>query len=114
MPAPTLDISMKQSINIIIRTKLRDQDDQEIEIRLVTPLNPRGTSSGEPPEPNLGMLPPGPKRRKGDNPQSRAALSVKKAQEDARKAMAAKKSAKSGGKKPSVRAGVKVGVKSGF
>ena len=115
MPAPTLDNSMKQSINIIIRTKLRDQEDtQEKEIGLVTPLNPKGTSSGEPPEPNLGILPPGPRRRKGDTPQSHAALSVKKAQEEARKAMAVKKAAKSGGKKPGVKAGVKTGVKSGF
>ena len=48
VPAPSLDISMKQAINTIIRTKLRDQEEQEEEIqRLITPLNPKGTSSWE-------------------------------------------------------------------
>ena len=59
IPVPSLDMSMKQSINIIIRTKLRDEEE---EIGLLTPLNPKGTSMGDPPEPNLGIIPPGPRR----------------------------------------------------
>ena len=58
VPAPSLDTSMKQAINTIIRTRLRE--DQETEIGLITPLNPKGPSIGDPPDPNLGMLPPGP------------------------------------------------------
>ena len=58
VPAPSLDISMKQAINTIIRTRLRE--DQEKEIGLITPLNPKGPSIGDPRDPNLGMLPPGP------------------------------------------------------
>ena len=57
VPAPGLDMSMKQTINVIIRTKLR-AGQEEREIGLVTPLNPNGPSTGEPPEPDLGMLPP--------------------------------------------------------
>ena len=58
MPAPGLDMSMKRAINTIIRTKL--QEEQEEEIGLITPVNPKGPSTGEPPEPDPGMLPPGP------------------------------------------------------
>ena len=61
VPAPGLDMSMKQTINAIIRTKLQ-AGLEEREVGLVTPLNPRGPSTGEPPEPDLGMLPPGPKK----------------------------------------------------
>ena len=116
VPVPSLDISMKQTINTLIRTKLRDQEEQEEEITLVTPLNPKGTSTGKLPEPNLGILPPGPRRRKGESSKSGPALSMKMAQAEARKAMAAKKgrAAKSGGKKTGVKAGVKAGVKGGF
>ena len=32
---------------------------------MVTPVNPKGPSTGEPPEPDLGMLPPGPKKITG-------------------------------------------------
>ena len=96
VPAPSLDISMKQSINTIIRTRLRE--DQEKEIGLITPLNPKGPSIGDPPDPNLGMLPPGPRRTPGGtkpglNPGQRHG-SIKKAQEAPRKAAAAKKAAK--------------------
>ena len=59
MPAPGLDMSMKRAINTIIQTKL--QEEQEEEIGLITPVNLKGTSMGEPPEPNLGMIPPGPR-----------------------------------------------------
>ena len=51
MPAPGLDISMKRAINTIIRTKL--QEEQEEKLGLITPVNLKGTSMGEPPEPNL-------------------------------------------------------------
>ena len=63
MPAPELDTSMKKAINTVIRTKLQEQ--QEREIGLITPVNPKGPSTGEPPEPDPGMLPPGPKRTTG-------------------------------------------------
>ena len=61
---PGLDMSMKQTINAIIRTKLQ-AGQEEREIGLVTPLNPKGLSTGEPPEPDLGMLPPRPKKITG-------------------------------------------------
>ena len=102
VPAPSLDMSMKQSINTIIRTKLReDQDKQDKEIGLITPLNPKGSSMGDPPDPNLGMLPPGPHRmtggtRPGLNPGQRHG-SIKKPQAQSRKGMAAKKAAKKSG-----------------
>ena len=58
VPAPNLDTSMKQTINTIIRTKLREQQEQEEEeIGLLTPLNPKGPSMGETPQPLLGMIP---------------------------------------------------------
>ena len=56
--SPGLDMSMKQTINAIIRTKLQ-AGQEEREIGLVTPSNPKGPSTGEPPQPDLGMLPPG-------------------------------------------------------
>ena len=73
MPALGLDISMKKAINTVIRTKLQEKEEQkqgEREIGLVTPVNPKVPSTGEPPEPNLGMLPPGPRRttRGGSKP----------------------------------------------
>ena len=73
MPAPGLHISMKKAINTVIWTKLQEQEEQEQEgreIGLVTPVNPKVPSTGEPPEPNLGMLPPGPRRttRGGSKP----------------------------------------------
>ena len=62
--APSLDMSMKKSINIIICTKLQEQE-KEKEIGMVTPVNPKGPSNGEHPEPDLGILPPGPKKITG-------------------------------------------------
>ena len=60
VPAPGLDMSMKRAINTIIRTKLQAQEgeeqEEEQEIGLVTPANPKVPSTGEPPEPDLGML----------------------------------------------------------
>ena len=58
-------MSMKQTINAIIRTRLQAQEkepEEEEEIGLITPSNPKGPSTGEPPEPGLGMLPPGPRK----------------------------------------------------
>ena len=97
VPAPSLDISMKQSINTIIRTKLQGQ-----EIGLITPLNPKGLSMGDPPDPKLGMIPPGPRKtigggtKPGLNPGQRHG-SIKMAQAQARKGMAANKAAKKSG-----------------
>ena len=65
VPAPALDMSMKRAINTIIRTKLQAQEgeqEEEEEIGLMTPANPKGPSTAEPPEPDLGMIPPGPKK----------------------------------------------------
>ena len=94
MPAPDLDMSMKRAINTIIRTKL--QEEREEEIGLIMPLNPKGTSMGEPPEPNLGMIPPGLRRTTGGgskpalNPGQRTG-SLKAIQEELRKTLARKK-----------------------
>ena len=93
MPAPGLDISMKKAINTVIWTKLQEQ-----EIGVITPVNPKVPSTGEPPKPDPGMLPPGPRRttrggsKTGLNPGQRHG-SIKKAQEEARKVSAAKKAA---------------------
>ena len=66
--SPGLDMSMKQTINAIIRTKLQAQEQEEKEIGLITPTTPKGPSTGEPSEPNLGMLPPGPRKTIGGQP----------------------------------------------
>ena len=72
--SPGLDMSMKQTINAIIWTKLQAQEEQEEEpeeeeeIGLITPSNPKGPSTGEPPEPDLGMLSPGPRKTVGGQP----------------------------------------------
>ena len=49
--SPGLDMSMKQTINALIQTKLQEGQ-EEPEIGLVTPLNPKVPSTGEPPEPD--------------------------------------------------------------
>ena len=108
MPVPGLDISMKKAINTVIRTKLQEQEEQEQEEReigLVTPVNPKVPSTGEPPEPNLGMLPPGPRRTTGGG--SKPALnlgqrsgSIKAHLAELQKKAAAKASKKSGMKAP--------------
>ena len=98
--APGLDMSMKQMINEIIRTKLRGS----------TPANPKGSSLGDPPNPQLGMLPPGPRKtigggtKPGLNPGQRHG-SIKTAQEAARKKSAAKKVPGGGVKKRRFRPG---------
>ena len=66
--SPGLDMSMKQTINAIIRTKLQAQEQEEEEIGLITPTTPKGPSTGEPSEPNPGMLPPGPRKTIGGQP----------------------------------------------
>ena len=56
MPAPGLGHKYEEAINTIIRTKLQKEQEEQ-EIGLVTPVNPKGPSTGEPPEPDPGMLP---------------------------------------------------------
>ena len=55
---------MKRAINTIIWTKLQEGL-EEREVGVVTPVNPKVSSTGEPPEPDVGMLPPGPKKIAG-------------------------------------------------
>ena len=104
MPAPGLDMNMKKAINTVIWTKLQAQEEEEQEgeqeeereIGLVTPVNPKVPSAGEPPEPSLGTLPPGPKKTVGKktkptlNPGQRSG-SVKEIQAEIRKVMAKKR-----------------------
>ena len=86
--SPGLDVSMKQMINEMIQTKLRGS----------TPANPKGPSLGAPPDPQLGVIPPGPRKTIGGgtrpplNPGQRHG-SMKQAQQQAQKGMAAKKAA---------------------
>ena len=103
MPAPGLDMSMKRAINTIIRTKLQAQEEEqeeEQEIGLITPANPKVPSTGEPPEPDLGMIPPGPRKTIGGkskpstSAQSRlkpSARSVREAQEELKRVLAKKR-----------------------
>ena len=94
--SPGLDMSMKQMINEKIRTRLRGS----------TPANPKGSSLGDPPDPQLGMLPPGLRKtvgggtKPGLNPGQRHG-SIRAAQAAARKQSAAKKeaAARAAGKK---------------
>ena len=79
---------------------------EEREIGLVTPLNLKGPSTGEPPEPGLGMLPLGPKKTTGGQPkpstsaQQRlkpkkpSAQSVKEAQAELKRILAEKREEK--------------------
>ena len=112
IPAPGLDMSMKRAINTIIRTKLQAQEEQEQEeqeqeeqeIGGVTPLNPKVSSTGEPPQPDVGILPPGPKKVTGRskpalNPGQRSG-SIKAHLTGLQKKTAAKAAKKSGAKAP--------------
>ena len=110
--SPGLDMSMKQTINAIIQTKLQAQEEQEEEpkeeeeIGLITPSNPKGPFTGEPPEPDLGMLPLGPRKTVGGQPkpstsaQQRlkpkkpSAQSVKEAQAELKRILAEKREEK--------------------
>ena len=126
VPALGLDMSMKRAINTIIRTKLQaqeeeqeEEEEEEREIGLVTPANLKVPSTGEPPEPDLGMIPPGPRKTVGVKPkpstsapskpstsapskpstsaQSRlkpSARSVKEAQEELRRVLAKRREEK--------------------
>ena len=124
VPAPGLDMSMKRAINTIIRTKLQAQEEEEQEeeeeIGLITPANPKGPSTGEPPEPDLGMLPPGPRKTVGGQPkpstsaQKRlkpkpkpSAKSVKEAQAELKRVLAKKREEE--GKKAAARMAKKGG-----
>ena len=103
MPAPGLDISMKRSINTIIRTKLQEGLEEQ-EVGVVTPVNPKVPSTGEPPEPDVGMLPPGLKKITGGskpalNPGQRSG-SIKAHLAGLQKKTAAKAAKKSGMKAP--------------
>ena len=106
--SPGLDMSMKQTINAIIRTRLqaREQEEEEREIGLITQTTPKGPSTGEPSEPNPGMLPPGPRKTIGGQPkpstsaQQRlkpkkpSAQSVKEAQAELKRILAEKREEK--------------------
>ena len=125
--SPGLDMSMKQTINAIIRTRLQAQEEQEEEpaeeeeIGLITPSNPKGPSTGEPPEPDLGMLPLGPRKTVGGQPkpstsaQQRlkpkkpSAQSVKEAQAELKRILAEKREEKC--KKAAARMAKKSGQK---
>ena len=118
--SPGLDMSMKQTINAIIRTKLQ-AGQEEREVGLVTPLNPKVPSTGKPPEPDLGMLLPRPRKTVGGQPKPSTsaqqrlkpkkpnAQSVRQAQVELKKVLAKKreeerkkaaaKAAKKGGQK---------------
>ena len=102
--SPGLDMSMKQTINAIIRTKLQ-AGQEEREIGLVTPSNPKGPSTGEPPQPDLGVLPPGPRKtiggqpkptsaQQGLKPKKPSAQSVKEAQAELKRILAEKREEK--------------------
>ena len=118
---PGLDMSMKQTINAIIRTKLQEGQEEQ-EIGLVTPANPKVPSTGEPPEPDPGMLPPGPRKTVGGQPkpstsaQQRlkpkpkpSAKSVREAQEELKRILAERK--EEARKKAAARAAKKNGQK---
>ena len=103
VPAPGLDMSMKKAINTVIRTKLQaqeeeqegEQEEEEQEIGLVTPVNPKVPSTGEPPEPSLCLLPPGPRKTVGGKPKpSTSARLVREAQEELRRVLAKKREEK--------------------
>ena len=105
--SPGLDMSMKQTINAIIRTKLlaQEEEEEEEEIGLITPTTPKGPSTGEPSEPNPGMLPPGPRKTIGQpkpgtsaqqrlKPKKPSAQSVKEAQAELKRILAEKREEK--------------------
>ena len=104
MPTPSLDVSMKRAINTIIWTKLQEGLEEQ-EIGVVTPVNPKVPSTGEPPEPDPGMLPPGPKKTTGGrsepalNPGQRSG-SIKAHLAGLQKKATAKAAKKSGMKAP--------------
>ena len=67
---------------------------------MVTPANPKVPSTGEPPEPDLGMIPPGPRKTVGGKPKPStsaqlrlkpSARSVREAQEELKRVLAKKR-----------------------
>ena len=60
---------------------------------VVTPVNPKVSSTGEPPEPDPGMLPPGPRRTTGGGKPkpSTSSRSVREVQEELKRVLAKKK-----------------------
>ena len=92
MPAPGLDMSMKKAINTVIRTKLQEGQ-EEREIGVVTPVNPKVLSTGETHEPDPGMLPPGPRKTTGGGKPkpSTSSRSVREVQEELKRVLAKKK-----------------------
>ena len=93
MPAPGLDISMKKAINTVIWTKLQEQEElEELEIGVVNPVNLKVPSTGDPPEPDPGMLPPGPRKTTGGKVKpSTSSRSVRELQEELKRVLAKKK-----------------------
>ena len=83
---------------------------------MVTPVNPKVPSTGEPPEPDPGMLPPGPRKTTGGskpalNPGQRSG-SIKTYQAELKKTIARKKAAKRGAQAAkAAKAAKKSGVK---
>ena len=73
---------------------------------MVTPVNPKVPSTGEPPEPNLGMLPPGPRRTTGGGSKPALNLGQRSGSIKAHLAGLQKKAAKKSGMK-APKAGVK-------
>ena len=92
MPAPRLDLSMEKAINTVIQTKLQEGQ-EEREIGVVTPVNPKVPSTGETPEPDPGMLPPGPRKTTGGGKPkpSTSSRSVREVQEELKRVLAKKK-----------------------
>ena len=113
LPAPGLDISMKKAINTVIRTKLQEQEEkegEEREVGLVTPVNPKVPSTGEPPEPTLGVLPPGPRKTTGGGSKPALNLGQRSGSIKAHLANLQKKAANKAAKKSGMKA-PKGGVK---
>ena len=78
---------------------------------MVTPVNPKVPSTGEHPEPDLGMLPPGPRKTTGGGkPKSSTnSRSVREVQEELRRVLAKKKEEQRAAK--AAKAAKKSGVK---
>ena len=103
------------------RKKQEEEPEEEEEIGLITPSNPKGPSTGEPPEPDPGMLPPGPRKTVGGQPKPStsaqhrlkpkkpSAQSVKEAQAELKRILAEKREEKR--KKAAARMAKKSGQK---
>ena len=78
---------------------------------MVTPVNPKVPSTGEPPEPDPGMLPPGPRKTTGGGKPkpSTSSRSVREVQEELRRVLAKKKEEQRAAK--AAKAAKKSGVK---